>query len=258
MVLVTHDVQEAILPSDLVIVLSKSGSKIKGEAVESLMTVMARLTNISSFIETKEYQGLYVAIQKWIMDDGIRSITGKSEIDSILQRLALFAGTENECWETFDHDIISLREYSNNAEVNRILFRAFQKGKGFFFKYKLIWDILNYSQVSEDKVREVFKFYFDNIQRGSTLSAQFYERSPDTIFNFLLETRFNNGRYSEEKKTLYLCDLFFSSEVDKVISYLNEVGEGKVAAFTFPFSKQAARMVREKIEHEKIGLLHID
>lgn len=70
-VLVTHDVQEAILLSDEVTVIGNSGRQIRSESVNSSMGVMARLTNISSFIETAEYQRLYVAIQKLILDDGV-------------------------------------------------------------------------------------------------------------------------------------------------------------------------------------------
>lgn len=256
-VLVTHDVQEAVLLSDEVTVLSKSGSKIRNESVDSTSGVMARLTNISSFIETDEYQRLYVAIQKWIMDDGVRFITGKSEIDSALHKLALFAGTDQECWETFEHDIISLRKYSDSAEINRLLYRAFERGKSFFFKYKLIWDIVNYSHVSESQMRSVFDFYFRNIQQGSALAAQYYKQPPDKLFDFLVETRICSPEYSEKKKWIYLCDLYFSSEVDRVMAYLDEVADGKVAEFTTSFSREVAKLVRGKIEREKVGLLHI-
>lgn len=255
-VLVTHDVQEAILLSDLVVVLSKRGTKIKEESLASDTKIMARLADISNFLGTTEYQNLFVAIQKWIMDDGVRSITGKSEVDSILQKLSLFAGTDNERWDTFGHDMLTLREYSNNAEANRILNQAFRNGKSFLFKYGLIWDLLNYPDLSPETFEDVVTFYLENIQEFSARSATFYCRSEEEILDFLLESRLKNEIYTEQWRALHLCDLYFSSEVGRVISYLSDVERGAVSGLASSFSRKVAAAVRQRIEHEKNYALH--
>lgn len=72
-VLVTHDIQEAILLSDKVLVLGKTG-KLIGQEIISTQSVTERIQDVNAFTVSNEYQSKFVRVQRLIMEDGIKEI----------------------------------------------------------------------------------------------------------------------------------------------------------------------------------------
>lgn len=256
-ILVTHDVQEAILLSDNILVFGRNGSILRNVSVNTSISALKRVDNIADFISTAAYKNLYAPVQDWIIVDGVRKITGKAEVDAVLQRIQLVAGTELEVWESIEQDFISLREHTNNHEVHELLLVAFEKAKNFFFKYELIWDIINYESITEEAKRTVLRFYLENINDVSTLALKYYKTSSENLLDHLLISRIKNTDYSDKRKWIYLCDLYASSEIQKVQFFLDQVACGKVPELNYPFSKEVALLVKIKIQNEKENTLYI-
>lgn len=259
-IFVTHDVQEALLLSNKIIVLGKSGTRLHEDIIESDFSIPERVFDISNYIKTPTYQKYFIPIQKWIMDDGVRAITGKAEVDMILNKISIAAGNGNILWDSFDQDITSIREHSNNPKVYSLLVDAFQQATSTDFKYGLVWDILNYKALTDNVRKEVFDFYFPNVEYLSAKSAdKWYHVNSDRIFHALVDTRINGDRnkYPKEKLWIYLCDLYYSSETTKVLNYLDNVIEGKIEQLDYSFAKEVAQKIKEKIKNEKVDAIHI-
>jgi len=255
-VIVTHDVQEALLLADRVIVLSKKGKSIKEEPTKSL--IINRINHIASYTNTPEFLHQYSSIQKWIIDDGIREITTSKEIDRILNHIQSVAGDEDlEFFETMDNDVISIRNYSNNKTVNELLYDAFLKGKTFHFKYELVWDILEYSGIEEKKITTIQDFYIQNIDEASKNALAYHGVEKGQVFEHLVSTRILNiEKYTQTKRWIYICDMYASSETNKVLQYLDDVIKGEVEALNYPLAKEVAEQVKSKIKNEKQDTLH--
>lgn len=250
-VIVTHDVQEAVLLSDQIYVLGKSGTKLHYTRTLSVIPAIKRLDNIARFIKSDDFHKFYAPIQKWISDDVIRAVASRSEVEAILKKLSNFSDAEVETWDTLETDVLTLRNFSKEPNVHQVLSHIFQNSKNIWLKYELIWDVLNYKEIDEETTRSVFDFYISNIKYASTKAAEYYQRDTNEIFEHLVETRINSNKYPNTKKWIYVCDLFFSNETHKVLSYLNKIIEGNIEDLNYPFAKEVASKVKFKIENEK-------
>jgi len=258
-VLVTHDVQEALLLANHIIVLGKRGTVLHEDTISTDWSMAKRIFDISNYIKTRVYQEHFVPIQKWIMDDGVREITGRSEVDAVLNRITLVAGNGNEEWDSYQTDLLSLRKYTNDPEVNSILVDAFRKAKSLNFRYELMWEITNYRALSERVQAEVFEFYLTNLPYFSAKSAQFYQVDSARLFDTLIGTKINGDRvkFPKEKLWIYLCDMFHSTETDRVLTYLGEVAEGKVEQLDYAFARTVAQKIKQRIEDETPNTIRV-
>jgi ABC-type nitrate/sulfonate/bicarbonate transport system ATPase subunit len=88
---VTHDIQEALLLCDKIIVLKSSGQIMGKEVIQSDMPVEERVLNVSNYLE-EVYSRHYIPIQKLIMDDGAanseeESVNLKSKADETVDSI---------------------------------------------------------------------------------------------------------------------------------------------------------------------------
>ncbi len=258
-VIVTHDVQEALLLADKIFVLGKGGIRLYDKKVAEEYSIMKRLNDISSFNHTTPFQALYSTIQKLILVDGSRGITNQIEANAVFTTIQSVAGNAYmEFWDGMEKDINSIRGYSDNLEVNELLFTSFEKAKTVYFKYNLVWDILEYRNISENRISLVKEFYLDNLKTNSEVSlSEFYRIKSDGIFEHLVKNKIENNQFPETKRWIYLCDMYASSETDKVLQYLEDVVNGKVEQLNYPLAKEVAQQVTAKIKNEKQDTLHI-
>jgi ABC-type nitrate/sulfonate/bicarbonate transport system ATPase subunit len=253
-VIVTHDVQEALLLADQIIILGKQGDRLFDLNLDDVQfSIMSRLNDISNYNRSESFQSFYAVIQKLILTDGARSITNFREANTIFTRIQSVAGDEDleMSWEGMEKDVYSIRAYSNNKEVNEILFSAFKIAKTLKLKYNLIWDILEFESVSGDKIESIKKFYFDNLEENSSLSLKAYELDPKRIFEHLVNNKIEPKQSPETKIWIYLCDMYASDENEKVITYLGKVINGEIVQLNYPLAKEVANKVKEKINNEK-------
>jgi NitT/TauT family transport system ATP-binding protein len=251
-VIVTHDVQEALLLADKIFILGKGGIKLYDKRVVENYPIMERLNDISKFNNTSHFQSLYSAIQKFILVDGLRGITGHKEANAIFTIIQSVAGYANmEKWDGMEKDINSIRKYSDNSEINELLFSSFEKAETIYFKYNLVWDILEFRNISNDKITSVKTFYLDNIATNSRFSLPFYQLDEGTLFEHLVKNKIENNQFPLTKRWIYLCDMYASSETENVLQYLVNVENGNVEQLNYPLAKEVARQVRVKIKNEK-------
>jgi len=258
-IFVTHDVQEALILSNKIIVLGKNGTKLYEDIIESDLSIQERVNDISDYIKTPTYQNYFIPIQKWIMVDGTRAVTGREEVDRILNKISSVVENGNNVWSTYQSDINSIKEYTNVDSVNHLLVSAFRSSKSLDFKEYLMYHILNYKDLDADISREIFNFYYTNIETASADGCKWYQTTPEHLFRTVIKTRINGDRtkYPKEKLWIYLCDLYHSNETTKVLNYLNDVVEGKIEQLDYPFAKEVAQKVKGKIENEKLDAIHI-
>jgi ABC-type nitrate/sulfonate/bicarbonate transport system ATPase subunit len=81
-IIVTHDVQEAILLADKIIVLNRKGAIQSEFMVDTPIKIENRVNDITSFLNDKVFIELYPALQQAIMTEGVISIT-KDRTDSM-------------------------------------------------------------------------------------------------------------------------------------------------------------------------------
>lgn len=258
-VFVTHDVQEALILSNKIIVLGKNGTKLYEDIIESDFSILERVNDISDYIKTPTYQNYFIPIQKWIMVDGTRAVTAREEVDRILSKISSVVENGNNVWSTYQSDIDSIKEYTNVDSVNHLLVSAFRSSKSLDFKEYLMYHILNYKNLDAEISREIFNFYYTNIETASADACKWYQTTPEHLFRTVIKTRINGDRtkFPKEKLWIYLCDLYHSNETTKVLNYLNDVVEGKIEQLDYPFAKEVAQKVKEKIENEKVDAVFI-
>lgn len=251
-IIVTHDVQEALLLSNIVIVLNHKGVIIAENKVSSSIYkyISDRVLNISSFVE-EVYKEHFIPIQQWIMDDGTRGSINRNEAYSIINEIYNAAGTDREYNETLLKNTILIRDYTNSPEINTKLYEAFNKAVSNKFKYEILWDILNYKQLPVDVHHQLFDFYFSNLEEFSKEAYDYYKRDGRNLFNFTIYSRIKQRDIPNTKKWIYLCDLYASDEIGKVQDYLLNVIVGEIEELNYPFAREVAQKLKRKIENEK-------
>lgn len=255
-ILVTHDVQEALLLSNQVLVMNRYGEIKQIHKIESSESLTDRVNDISGFM-SKVYAEYFLPIQKAIMLDGNRKTISHSEIQKIHEQITKVAGDvklENSLSINTDY----IRKHSNNAEVNELLYQAYTKAKTIRFKHKLIWDILSYEDLSESKRSEIFDFYFENIELCSNMSREFYAHDNNLTSRSLLETLKGsietNLEFGTSKKWIYLCVLYAIRELPETVEYLDLVIDGNVKNLDYQFAKEVAEKIKDKINEKVVAV----
>ncbi|MCB0753654.1 MAG: ATP-binding cassette domain-containing protein, partial [Ignavibacteriae bacterium] len=247
-VIVTHDVQEALLLTDKVIVFGKSGIIINEETIPISDSILDRVTNIAEYNDRDVFRKLFSSIQKWILNDSVHDITSEKEVELIAEQIKNVAG--NESLERKFNDIfVSMYGNTNNEKVNLLLFESFKKGTP-YLKNELIWDILTYEKIDDEKIAVILNYYYDNISDVSTQARDsYYKLESDKIFDKIF-SRINTDIYLKNK-SIFLLGMYASSETERVLNYLEEVMNGKIEQLNYPLAKEVAQKVAAKMKNEK-------
>lgn len=256
-VIVTHDVQEAILLSDKVIFLNREGSIQDRTEIESIKSPFERVKNINRFLGEPAFQNLFQSIQNSIMTDGARQKASEHEVLQILDQLIASAGNE-DMEQSFDKDKLNvIRDFANEVHLNKKLLSAFRKAKTDLFKYQLIWDILEFDELPIAVHEEIFFYYIRHIDVFSGYSRQWYAIHDDQRFFEILKGRIETVKgFSQKKKWIYLCDLYAVRRWSYVKSFLDDVTAGKVDQVNNEFAHKVAKKIKEKILNEENTNIH--
>jgi len=257
-VIVTHDVQEAILLADEIIVLNRKGSLQAKFSVNSTISISNRVSDITGFVNDRVFQELYPALQQAIILEEERQSITNHKIDEILNIISQSSG-DNLREDLIESKLLdAVREFANSESVNKILVDAFSKAKTDRLRYILLWDILEYTNLSNEAHQQYFEYYIDNINHFSNMSRQWYKTKTDETFFQTLKGRIEttNG-YNQNKKWIYICDLYAVSQLQKVGLYLDDIENGKIESVNFPLAKLAVKQIKEKMKNAKQDSIHI-
>lgn len=248
-VLVTHDIQEAILLSDNVLVLGKSGRIIGQEKVNAI-SPLQRIRDVNHYMASNEYQTKFVKIQKLILDDGVRYITELPVIDNLLDRLNRFSGNSLSESRISENEVIPLRHHSDNLEIHSQLLKVYDKAVLPKFKALLIWDILNYSKIDRQTIDKLSFFALDNSSLLNENAQLSWKISSNDMFDYILKHRINNNEFPRHKKWIYLYLLIDdkSKYCDHILDYLNAIIDGDVDELNYETARVTAERVKKSIE----------
>lgn len=251
-VIVTHDVQEAILLADKIIVLNRKGSIQANLSVQTDLSVENRVFDIARFVDDKAFKELYPVLQQAIILEEERQDINVEKLDEILNTITQNTGDCSK-EELIDSKLLdTIRDFANSENVNKSLVTAFNKAKTNRLKYMLLWDILEYDYLSDEAHKQYFYFYFDNINQFSNMSRQWYKIQTDIAFFQTLKGRIETTTgFNQRKKWIYLCDMYASAETEKVFQYFEKVKNGENEFLNYPFAKEVAEQIQTKMKNEK-------
>ena len=78
----------------------------------------------------------------------------------------------------------------------------------------------------------------------------FYQRGKENIFDYLLSAKIKDKGQPISKRWIYLCDMYASSEKDRVFNFLLDVVNKEIPELNYPFAQKVASLVKTKIENE--------
>jgi NitT/TauT family transport system ATP-binding protein len=257
-VIVTHDVQEAILLADEIIVLNRKGSLQANFSVNTTISIADRVHDIAGFVNDQAFKELFPALQQAIILEEDRQNMKYNRANEIIHTISQSAGDESKENLIETSLLDSLREFTNTESVNQHLVNCFAKAKTDRLKYMLLWDILEYTNLSDEAYKHYIDFYTNNLDKFSNMSRQWYKTQTDEAFFQILKGRIETTKgYNQKKKWIYICDLFAVSQLPEVKFYLDEIENGKIEAINFPLAKQAAKHIISKIKNAKQDSIHI-
>lgn len=257
-VIVTHDVQEAILLADDIIVLNRKGTIQTKFSVDTPIGISERVNDITRFVNDKAFTELYPALQQAIILEEERQSINNLQVSEILQKISQNVGNTEQENLMSDSLLDSVREFANRTDVHSTLVDSFAKAKTDRLKYMLLWDILEYTNLSNEAHQQYFEFYLDNINLFSNISRQWYKTQTDETFFKMLKGRIETASgYNQKKKWIYICDLYALSQLPEVKLYLDKIENGQIESVNFPLAKQAAKQIKEKMKNAKQDSIHI-
>ncbi len=257
-VIVTHDVQEAILLADDIIVLNRKGSLQAKFSVNSTISINDRVHDIAGFVNDHAFQQLYPSLQQAIiLEEERKTITYNQileNINFILQR----AGNDKEEDLIPDNILDSIHDYANRDEVHNSLVDSYNKAETLRLKQMLLWGILENTNLSSEAHQQYFEFYLDNIALFSNMSRQWYKTQTDETFFQTLKGRIETAKgYNQKKKWIYICNLYAVSNLPEVKLYLDQIENGQIETVNFSLAKLAAKQIKEKMKNAKQDSIHI-
>ena len=257
-VIVTHDVQEAILLADEIIVLNRKGSIQAKFSVSTTASIKDRVNDIAGFINDKSFKELFPALQQAIIVEEERRINSDDGINEILKTISQSAGNVSMENMIENNLLDTIRESAYTESVNKILVDAFVKAKTDRLKYMLLWDILEYANLSNEAHQQYFEYYLKNIAEFSNTSRQWYKAQSDEAFFQILKGRIESSNgLNQKKKWIYICDLYAINQLPELIPFLDQIENGQIIEVNYPLAKLAAQWIKGKIKNEKPNSIHI-
>lgn len=202
--LVTHDIQEAVLLGNKIIILSKKG--------EILDTIIPKDNNISDFgYESvnrvlKENTDILLDVQTKIIIDGERESSDLNKAHAFADFLIESIQNQNDIPDSALNKIQIFRKSIDNRELYDKLLEAWYKSSNWNLKQELLWRILD-SKFADEKIHEsVYKFITSNWSQF-ILKSQNQEYFRKENIQQEVQKRMESKQYPVEKNWLYLVYL---------------------------------------------------
>jgi len=251
--IVSHDIQEAILLADYVYVLGKKGNISDKRKVNKINP----FTPSKVDIYLKHNQELFYELQGEIIRDARRNDLLVKDCLSRLKKIkeldidSIFYNnlSEKESIITFFN---SIKNQVNDNEVFEIIINFWKKFKSVELKYKLLWIILNNQNLKEEYHLEIKDFWLSNFDKIK-LEAKKDEFSSEYSVEDFIFGRLNDVTFEAKKKWVYPY-YFFSilvdiKDKDYAVKKINEmINNEKYSSFPYfvIFSKELLELIKTK------------
>jgi ABC-type nitrate/sulfonate/bicarbonate transport system ATPase subunit len=258
LVFVTHDVQEAILLADEIIMLNRKGVVQAKLSVKTKKSIYDRVHDIPGFVNDEAFKDFFPALQQAIILEEIRGAIDSNKLNEILHFISNCAGSTSKENLIQESQLNPIREFANSERVNSILVDVFVKAQTYRLKYMLLWDILEYSNLSNEAHQQYFDYYMGNVSQFAEKSREWYSAEGDKSFFQILKGRIETLKgYNQKKKWIYICDLYSVRNLPDLIPFLDEIINGKIEEVNFPLAIKAANLVKANIKNEKQDTIHL-
>lgn len=199
--LVTHDIQEATILGDQLIILGKSGiiiDQITPEVKDKRDYTFAGINDrIESNLTT------ILDIQSRIMIDNIRQNYTKDEAITVVKNLIQKDGNNESISEYELKEIQCVKKHIANSEMFNLLMQLWNNTDNWFIKNELMWRLLDKEDLSMEFHKEVHKFILKNWDKFVAYSQKEQYFRKDRIIENTKE-RLANADYPSSKDWLYL------------------------------------------------------
>jgi len=245
-IMVTHDIQEAIYLANKIIVLGRDGG-----IIDIQINNKEQLKSSSSLSNIHElYPHELSKIQTLITTDSFRNNFNPNDYESIFKNLTKLTGIDNVNNEYYKELITKIREISNKETINKKLIDLYNIAT-LEQKFCLVWDIFQKPQ-SYEFTKKVFDEIYNNLEKFNDDSKKFYGANEDNIFS-VLQHRINgsNENSPSGKKWLYLCNLLISSDIEQVENVLTDTKNKSITTLEYPFASYVAEKLLIKVNEKK-------
>lgn len=197
-ILVTHDIQEAILLGDNITIFSKKGEILESIAPKKEKLVDFGFESVNSVLADNNDEIL--DIQREIIVDGLRQLS-KTEVDALLEKLS-----NNNPTKTDLYNLQSLKPYINDDVIYNKASQLWNISNNWNLKQHLMWRLLDSKHATYELHQQVAQFIKDDLEAFSkeSMNAQYF-KSGNAVRNTI--RRFKNLDYHNNKNWLYLVYL---------------------------------------------------
>lgn len=202
--LVTHDIQEAIVLGDKIIVLSKNGTVLYEEKPTKAVGRDFGITAINSRIE--ENIELYLGLQTKIMIDGIKAASNKYEALDVLEAIQKKSINNDKLTEYDIEKLHSVRNFIHDKEIFEVLISLWNNTANKKLKDAVMWRITDNESLDENVHQQIYDFiHSDWIGYVHFVQNEKYFQ-PSQVYDDTIK-RLQNPDYPPSKNWLYLTYL---------------------------------------------------
>ena len=223
-VLVTHDIQEAIILGDNILVLSQSGKVLRNVTPTKEKQNSYDFESINKTIE--DNLDNFLSLQTEIMIDGIRTSASLTDALETLKYLEDKVANKKENNKYVFAKIHAIKAYSNIPKIHTRLLNLWSSSEDWNFKQELMWRILDNSKASTEVHQNIAAFIHSDWNKfvKESQSQEYFKKSE--IITRTIE-RLKSQEYPSAKDWLYLTYLKamskgFPKDEEKATQFIKE------------------------------------
>jgi ABC-type nitrate/sulfonate/bicarbonate transport system ATPase subunit len=209
-IIVTHDIQEAILLGNKIFVLSKKGKQLTTREIIDSEKGDFSFDSVNKVLE--DNFKTILGLQNDILIDANRSkLLDRDEFDKTLNEIIESVNQNNENNKVVFEKIQQLRSLKNDPKVQEQMYDLWKKSLSKEFKFEALWFLTDFSFISTNVQEDIYQFILENddfiIDYGQ--NQEYFIQS-----ELLLKTknRIENPEYPETKNWLYLVNALLMSK----------------------------------------------
>jgi NitT/TauT family transport system ATP-binding protein len=244
-VMVTHDLQEAVYNANRILVLGRNGSPLDAITIERPLPRSFDFSDtVSEFTPQLEY------LAHLITSDSVRKTTSRERALAVLETLGAAMRRTEPDGSADMIDLTPIRPFSDDPEISARLFHLWHVSTP-AYRFQLVWDLLNFQGLSSEAHAEVARFILDNLKDFNRSTVSFYGAGSPPMILQAVEQRLRDVTVPAGKKWIYLCHLAPLGDLEEAKHLLQTVERQEDPRFVYPLARSVAVDILAQIEHEQ-------